>query len=303
MRRLLIAATALAMLGGVAYAQNTGSNSSSTATNSSGSQSTAVSNPNIHVSSGNSSSKSGASASASTRSSSRSAAVGNTTNVTVNSGGGTTGTGVIGGDTGAGTGTSTGTGTTSSSSSATVNTGGGGGDPSSTNVNYSGGYTVRNTPEVIPPNVMGGNPCAVGASGGISTPGFGLAMGATWADRACERRQQAALLFNMGEQKVALELMCQDDHIRDAMKVAARPCTADIPAPVSQAPAATAPVAQASVAMLIPVTTPAVAKPVPGRCGTACGAEARVVCTGKTRHRSIQGLCCTGVRQVTSEYA
>ncbi|HLJ06672.1 MAG TPA: hypothetical protein VKT26_10390, partial [Acetobacteraceae bacterium] len=127
---------------------------------------------------------------------------------------------------------------------------------------YSGSYTVRNTPEVIPPNVMGGNPCAVGASGGLSMPGFGLAMGATWADRACERRQQAALLFNMGEQKVALELMCQDDNIRSAMRVAARPCTADTPAPVSQAPTATAPVAQAAAPAVIAVAASAPAKPV-----------------------------------------
>ena len=124
---------------------------------------------------------------------------------------------------------------------------------------------MRNTPEVIPPNVMGGNPCAVGASGGVSTPGFGLAMGATWADKACERRQQAALLFNMGEQKVALELMCQDDHVRDAMKIAARPCTADIPAPapVAQAPAAaTTATAQSFAPAVLPVIGSAPAKPV-----------------------------------------
>jgi hypothetical protein len=250
------------MLGGVAYGQNAGSNSSSTATNTSGSQSTSVSNPTVNVignpiGNGASSSTSGAKSSSSSRSSSRSAAVGNVTNVyTGSSGSG----GVIGGgSTAAGT---TGTGSTSSST-ATVN-GGSGSDPTTSNVNYSGSYTVRNTPEVIPPNVMGGNPCAVGASGGVSTPGFGLAMGATWADKACERRQQAALLFNMGEQKVALELMCQDEHVREAMKVAARPCVADIPppAPASQAPASTASVAQAAAPAVIPVVAPAPAKPI-----------------------------------------
>ncbi len=97
---------------------------------------------------------------------------------------------------------------------------------------------MRNTPEVIPPSVVGGNACAVGASGGMSVAGFGIAAGGTWADRACERRQQAALLFNMGESKVALELMCQDDHVRDAMKLSGKPCSADIP--VAQAPAAVA---------------------------------------------------------------
>jgi hypothetical protein len=121
--------------------------------------------------------------------------------------------------------------------------GSGSGDPT---INYSGSYTVRNTPEVIPPSVVGGNACAVGASGGMSMAGFGIAAGATWADKACERRQQAALLFNMGEQKVALELMCQDEHVRDAMRASGKPCSLDIaaaqPAPVA------APVAQAEPA-------------------------------------------------------
>ena len=247
MRALLLAATALALLSGSAYAQtsNSGSNSTTTVNTSSGSQSSSVSNPRVNVignpiGNGASSSTSGAKSTSSSRSNSRSAAVGNVTNVYSGYTGGTTDP-------------------SGSSTTGTAGTGAGG-DPT-VNMNYSGSYTVRNTPEVIPPNVMGGNPCAVGASGGLSMPGFGLAMGATWADRSCERRQQAALLFNMGEQKVALELMCQDDNIRSAMRVAARPCTADTPAPVSQAPAATAPVAQAAAPALIAVTASAPAKP------------------------------------------
>jgi len=91
--------------------------------------------------------------------------------------------------------------------------------------------------------------------------GFGIAAGSTWADRACERRQQAALLFNMGESKVALELMCQDDHVRDAMKLSGKPCSADIP--VAQAPAVVAvPVAQAAPAQAaIAGAVPAVPEP------------------------------------------
>ncbi len=135
-------------------------------------------------------------------------------------------------------------------------------DPSSEQyISYGGGYTVRNTPAVIPPSVVGGNACAVGASGGMSVAGFGIAAGSTWADRACERRQQAALLFNMGESKVALELMCQDDHVRDAMKLSGKPCSADIP--VAQAPAVVAvPVAQAAPAQAaIAGAVPAVPEP------------------------------------------
>jgi hypothetical protein len=281
MKRLLLAVTALVLLSGGAYAQTSTSNSGSTATvnTTSGSQSSAQSNPRVNVignpiGNGASSSYSGAKSTSGSLSNSRSGAVGNVTNVYTGtsgtSGGGdgsTTGTGTTPGGSGSTTGTgTTGTGTTAGSS--------GGSDPNTT-INYSGSYTVRNTPEVIPPNVMGGNPCAVGASGGISTPGFGLAMGATWADRACERRQQAALLFNMGEQKVALELMCQDDNIRAAMKVAARPCTADIPAQP--------PVTSAAPVMATTVATPAqpqvlrmAAKPArPEWCYTASAAEQR----------------------------
>ncbi len=127
-------------------------------------------------------------------------------------------------------------------------------------LNYSGSYTIRNTPEVIAPSVVGGNPCAVGASGGVSLPGFGLALGGTWADKACERRQQAALLFNMGENKVAVELMCQDDNVRSAMKTGGKACAADIavaqvPAPVVALPDPAAPV------VLMAAQMPALPKP------------------------------------------
>ncbi len=75
-----------------------------------------------------------------------------------------------------------------------------GGDPAYS-INYSGGYSVRNVPEVIAPNMVGGNPCAIGASGGLAFSGFGISGGATWADKQCERRQQAALLYNIGKQR------------------------------------------------------------------------------------------------------
>jgi hypothetical protein len=118
------------------------------------------------------------------------------------------------------------------------------------------------------------NPCSVGASGGLAVAGFGIAAGGTWADKACERRQQAALLFNMGEQKVALELMCQDDNVRTAMKVGGKPCAADIP--VAQAPMAVS-VAQAPAAPVIPVAmTAAPLQPTrPEWCYTASLAEQR----------------------------
>lgn len=243
MKRLLIAATALTLLSGGAYAQITSnSGSTSTATNSSASQSSSVSNPNVSVignpiGNGASSSYSNAGASANTRSSSSSSAIGNRSsqrtvnNITVSTGG-----------TGSGTGATDPSGSSGSS---------GGGDPT---INYTGGYTVRNTPEVMPPSVVGGNTCAVGASAGLALPGFGIAGGATWADKACERRQQAALLYNMGEHTVASALMCQDDHVREAMREAGVPCPQD--RPVAAAPAASAAAAPVAAAAPAAAVTP-----------------------------------------------
>ena len=123
---------------------------------------------------------------------------------------------------------------------------------SNLNTNYSGSYTVRNTPEVIAPNVSGGNPCAVGASGGVALPGFGITAGGTWADKACERRQQAALLFNMGEPMVARELMCQDEQVRKAMLSGGKPCVADTMISQSAAPATVA----RQAAPMVPAASP-----------------------------------------------
>lgn len=264
MKHFLLAATALAMLSGTAYAQTSQSNSGSNAivNTASGSQSKSVSNPKVNVignpiGNGASSSNSGAKATSNTRSASRAAAVGNTTNVTVS--------GYAGVDN-SGNSSSTRSGGTGSSGDRSTGTTGGG------SLNYGGSYTIRNTPEVIPPSVVGGNPCAVGASGGVALPGFGLALGGTWADKACERRQQAALMFNMGETKVAYELMCQDEHVHQAMVSSGKPCTADA-VPVAQAQAATIPPPAAPVTV---VAATAPTKPArPEWCWTASKAELR----------------------------
>jgi hypothetical protein len=265
MRTILLTATALALLfSGAVYAQSSPSGGTSTAVDSSGSRSASVFNPKGNVignpiGNGASSSNSGAKAIANTRSDSRSAAVGNVsrTNVTVNSYAGI-------GDPSSGIG-----------ASGATPAGGSGGSPAQSEqyIGYGGGYTVRNTPEVIPPSVVGGNPCAVGASGGVSLPGFGIAAGGTWADRACERRQQSALLFNMNKPRAAVELLCQDEHVREAMRLVGEPCVADI-APVAAA-ASVAAAAPPVAAVIAPVSVVA-PKPVrPEWCYTASSAELR----------------------------
>jgi hypothetical protein len=258
MKHILLAAATFVLLAGGAYAQtsNSGSNSTTTVNTQSGAQAASISNPHVNVignpiGNGASSSVSGSHSNSNSRSNSRSAAVGNVTNVYAG-GGGTNGANGTNATDPAGANGANGTNATDPAG-ANGSNGSGGGDPT---IHYSGGYTVRNTPEVVPPSVVGGNPCAVGASGGLSMPGFGIALGGTWADRACERRQQAALMFNMGEQPVAMELMCQDKDVHTAMLAAGKPCSADVAAQTAQA-------AAAAPKTVIPVATAPVAPPAP----------------------------------------
>ena len=90
------------------------------------------------------------------------------------------------------------------------------GNPYTTQVNNGGTQTIRNTPEIVAPNISGGNPCLVGISAGGSGPGFGLTFGIGYADKGCERRNSAALLNNIGERTAAVALMCQDESVARA---------------------------------------------------------------------------------------
>lgn len=122
-------------------------------------------------------------------------------------------------------------------------------------VHYSGGYTVHNVPEIIPPSFGGTNVCAVGASGGVGVAGFGVTLGGSWSDSGCERRSEAVVLYQMGEHNAAIALMCQDKHVAEAMQAVGRGCgpqsrpvATKAPPPLSSlaaahpAPAAPAPV-------------------------------------------------------------
>lgn len=107
----------------------------------------------------------------------------------------------------------------------TVNNGVGNGNGGQPNTSYYyGDQTVRTAPTVYAPSVVGGNLCAIGASGAVSFLGGGFAMGATWESKNCEERQRAALLYNMGEKRAAVELACNNRSTYDAMKRAGTPC-------------------------------------------------------------------------------
>jgi hypothetical protein len=254
--KIVLAATAMLLFSGAAYAQNSASNSSQSNNQvsvgtTSGAQSSSVSNPKqttsiagTTIGNGASSSVSGSKSTSNTRSASQSSSSPTLTSATsVNiyqsgSGGrrgGSTGNSSSGGGipTSGNSLPTTGSSVPGSSTPGITGTSGSS-DPT---INYTGGYTVRNTPDIQAPSIVGGNPCSVGVSGGLSFPGVGIAGGATWADPGCERRQAAALLYNIGRQRAAVELMCQDTHVRAALRASGEPCTED------QRPLASAPTA------------------------------------------------------------
>jgi len=88
--------------------------------------------------------------------------------------------------------------------------------------------TLRNVPELVAPSVNGGaNGCAVGVSGGVAVAGFGITTGAGWSDPDCERRQLAALTFNMNEHDLAQEILCDSKEVRAARLRMGKPCLVD----------------------------------------------------------------------------
>ncbi len=85
---------------------------------------------------------------------------------------------------------------------AIVYNGGGGG---------GGTTTIRNTPDAFAPSIMGGAECSGGVSAGVSLPGVGFTGGISTTEKACELRQGAALLFNMGFEREAVAMLCAGD--------------------------------------------------------------------------------------------
>jgi hypothetical protein len=255
MKRVLVATAALLCIAAPAMAQNVGSASSATVSNSSqsGSSANVVGNP---IGNGASSSISGANSGSRSRS-----------NSSATSGYAYSGVG----NTSARTGSSSAAITINNGTSAAGDppgdpSGSAGGDPT---INYSGSYTVRNVPEVIAPSIVGGNPCTVGISGGVGVSGFGFTAGGTWADRQCERRQEAALLYNIGQHDASVALLCQDDSVRAAINSTGQACPgqprvaaqASAPAVVASRPVGV-PTQVAAVAVAAPVA-PAVVAPKP----------------------------------------
>lgn len=85
-----------------------------------------------------------------------------------------------------------------------------------------------NTPDAIAPSIAGGSICGVGGSAALSLAGIGLGGGVMAEGENCVRRQNAALLYNMGASGAAKALLCQDTVFSNAFAQAGQPCAADV---------------------------------------------------------------------------
>ena len=125
----------------------------------------------------------------------------------------------------------------------------------------------------LPPSVVGGNPCAVGASGGVSLAGLRRRIGWHMGRQGVRTSAAGGPDVQHGrDQGRVQELMCQDEHVHQAMVSSGKPCTADA-APIAQAQTSTI---QPPAAPVTNVAAIAPTKPArPEWCWTASKAELR----------------------------
>ena len=71
------------------------------------------------------------------------------------------------------------------------------------------------------PALTSGNDTCMGSSSlGASVAGLGFSVGSTWTDGNCVRLKNARELYAMGQQPVAIAMMCQNDDVRKAAESA-----------------------------------------------------------------------------------
>jgi hypothetical protein len=66
--------------------------------------------------------------------------------------------------------------------------------------------------------------CTTGISGAVQTQIFGLSAGRSVTDENCERIKLSKTLYDMGMRVAAVSLMCQDERVFMAMRMAGTPC-------------------------------------------------------------------------------
>jgi hypothetical protein len=93
---------------------------------------------------------------------------------------------------------------------------------STSNINYSGSYKLKNTPDVS----LGGpasGPCN-GFSGGlgVSTPGFAVGANTSTVDRGCEARETARVAAMLGRMDIANAVLENISLVQDALQAQAQ---------------------------------------------------------------------------------
>ena len=71
---------------------------------------------------------------------------------------------------------------------------------------------------------MNSDLCAVGVSGAAQTQILGIAIGATFVDKNCERLKLSKSLYDMGMKVAAVATLCGDERVFEAMMNAGTPC-------------------------------------------------------------------------------
>jgi len=104
-------------------------------------------------------------------------------------------------------------------------------------------------PDVVAPGLTTtlSETCMGSISLGASFSGFGLGGGKTLIDADCVNRLNAREIARMGHVDVATEIMCENDVVRQAFKLAAKPCLKDQPEKVAQMDAANEQIAAMTV--------------------------------------------------------
>ena len=87
--------------------------------------------------------------------------------------------------------------------------------------------TVKSPPPTaVAPAIssMNSDLCAVGVSGAAQTQILGIAIGATFVDKNCERLKLSKSLYDMGMKVAAVATLCGDERVFEAMMNAGTPC-------------------------------------------------------------------------------
>jgi hypothetical protein len=76
-------------------------------------------------------------------------------------------------------------------------------------------------------SVYGQDSCVIPLAAGVTVIGFSGSFGSYYTDPNCERRKSVAVLAKLGMKVAAISLMCQDEHVWEAMMNAGTPCPVD----------------------------------------------------------------------------